>query len=35
VTGSYGAGFTWLVGVALVGAAAIAMLPRGRPQPGA
>jgi MFS family permease len=30
VTGSYGAGFTWLIGVALVGAAAIALLPRHR-----
>ena len=28
VTGSYRAGFTWLIVVALVGAAAIAMLPR-------
>jgi len=28
VTGSYDAGFIWLVGAALVGAAAIAMLPR-------
>jgi MFS family permease len=31
VTGSYRAGFTGLVAVALVGAAAIAMLPRGNP----
>jgi MFS family permease len=30
VTGSYRAGFTWLIVVALVGAAAIAMLPRVR-----
>jgi cyanate permease len=28
VTGSYGAGFIWLIGAALVGAVAIAMLPR-------
>jgi len=28
VTGSYRAGFTWLIVVALVGAAAIALLPR-------
>jgi MFS family permease len=30
VTGNYSAGFTWLIFVALVGAAAIAMLPRVR-----
>jgi MFS family permease len=30
VTGSYSAGFTWLIGVALVGAAAISLLPRRR-----
>ncbi|MCU0250268.1 MAG: hypothetical protein MUE61_08675 [Vicinamibacterales bacterium] len=30
VTGSYRAGFTWLIVVALLGAAAIAMLPRVR-----
>ena len=29
VTGSYRAGFTWLIVVALVGAAAVALLPRG------
>jgi hypothetical protein len=28
VTGSYGAGFMWLIGVALAGAAAISLLPR-------
>jgi MFS family permease len=37
VTGNYGAGFTWLVVVALVGAAAVALLPRrpATPQPAA
>jgi MFS family permease len=33
VTGSYSAGFTWLIGVALVGAAAISLLPRRIPDP--
>ncbi len=30
VTGNYSAGFMWLIGVALVGAAAISLLPRRR-----